>query len=96
MARKKQTKIKAFKVFKGDIAYNIVEELEKKKIDFSELMRRLLISEFVNKKEFKQAKINRLLSQRKELKSQIPKISDELKIKEKQLKRLGYELKDLE
>ena len=92
MARKKQTKIKAFKIDRNDLAFGIVEELEKRKVDFSKLIRSLLVSEFSNKKEFKEAKIKRLLNQRKELQKKIPEISKQLLNNEKQLNKLGYDL----
>jgi hypothetical protein len=92
MARKKETKIKAFKVTKGDIAYDIVEKLESKKCDFSKIMREALIFYFINKEEFKQAKIEGLLTKRKELKDKIPEISKELQTNEKLLNKLGYKL----
>jgi hypothetical protein len=94
MGRKKQIKIKTFKVKKGELEYYIIEQLEKKKVDFSKLIRNLLISEFSNKKEFKDAKINRILNERKNLKSKIPKISNELINLEKQLNKLGYKLQE--
>lgn len=96
MARKKQVKTKTFKVFKGDIEYNIIEELEKKKINISELIRRLLVSEYIDKPEFKQAKIKRMLNQRKEKKKEIKGISEDLLKYEEELNKLGYELKGLE
>lgn len=90
MARK--TKIKTFKVNRNDLAYGIIEEMEKKKLDFSKVIRNLLVSEFSNKKEFKKAKINRLLNSRKELNKKIQEISGQLRENEKQLNKLGHEL----
>jgi hypothetical protein len=89
---KKKVKVKTFKVMKGDIAYYIIEELEKRKTDFSSLMRRLIVTEFSNKTEFKQAKINRLLNERKMIKKEVPKISKQLEENEKELNRLGHKI----
>ena len=93
MARKKQTKIKSFKINRNEMAYGIIEELEKRKVDFSKLIKNLLVSEFINKKEFKTAKIKRLLNQRKELQKKVPEISNQLQDNEKKLNKLGYKLK---
>ena len=83
---------------KGELSREITEALIKKigKTGFSKLIRDLLTSEYSTKKEFKQAKINRIIERRKNLKNQIPLISKELLDLEKQLGKLGYKLKGLE
>jgi len=83
---------------KGEISREIAETLIKEsgKTGFSNMVRKALIACYLNKKEFNHIKINKLLYERKELKSKIPKISKKLQITEKQLNKLGYKLKGLE
>lgn len=83
---------------KGELSRELAEKLIKEvgKIGFSNVVRKALIACYLNKKEFRDVKINKLLYERKELKSQVPKISKQLQEKEKQLNKLGYKLKDLE
>ena len=94
--KRKNVKIKTFKVKKDDIVYQIIEEFEKKKIDFSKLMRDLLLSEFSGNEEFRQIKIKRLLFDRKNIKEKIKKISKELIDNEEELNNLGYSLGEFE
>ena len=99
MGRKLDIKRKSINLGqKGEYARELVEHLEKKigNKEFSKIMRKLIINEFSNKKEYKEAKINSILTKRKsvrELIKQANKINEETK---ENLKKIGWKDSQIE
>jgi len=79
---------------RGELSREIVEKIIKKKgnVGLSEEIRKALVTHFSNKPEFKEAKINSLIEERKKLHKELKNLSEKLSNNGDDLEKLGYEV----
>lgn len=80
---------------KGTLPRAIIDHLEKKlgKSGVSNAIRNAVVAYFSTNKEFKNIKISGLLEERKQIRKEMRKLQQRLDLTERELNKLGYDLK---